>query len=813
MGRCIGKKIIICCFVLTLLCCLFTACTDNSSTPSTYLIKYQASEGGTISGIQEQQVLSGNSSQQVTAIPEEGYAFDCWSDGSTSETRQDLAIDSNVIFTAYFRKLVEYTLLYSSDENGTIAGDAHQTVYEHQNGTTVKAIPNQGYKFTKWSDGLTVATRTDINIVNNLSVTAIFEKIVYFSLSYFAEFGGNIEGNTTQSIEKGYSGETVTAVADTGYEFVKWSDGLTTATRTDINVMDNITVTAIFQKAIYKIEYSYYGKGTIEGETTQNLYYGETTSIVKAVAADGFEFVGWTDGVTTPERQDIATTNKVIYASFRAIPVYNVRYVEYYEVYVGRYIEGETNQEVRRGGSTTEVTAKTTTPEYIFLCWDDGVTSPTRKDENITQSKTIRAIFAIGARVNFFVDGIGGTIEGMSNQTLLSGHSATNRHIYEILKENNIDSSEIFEQTTTVKSVPSEGYVFVGWSDGVTTAERGAETFNRSYKIAAYFEPIQKEFVYNYMGATSDCSVQSVSFARDEYLNVKYVMPQKDGYTFAGWYADDSFRTMVVNSEGKLMLGRYVTALQSDTLYARWIANDDTTVRHKILIVLTDKIKGNVQLKTRPAEDEYKYVDIQLTIGELHLLTQVSSMLYTVLNEWMSDIVTFEIDTYLMNDTMDGGCFSEKHFEVKENEEIQTIAHLYDSILAVSNLHDYDKVFEDKYSGVGSVKYACMQFDKYLNIPISFILYDEDAWANGIYEHYFWGAFASTAIHEIIHTVEMILHPSSSLLHEALAENLDAGYSPRDIFEIYRLFLRNEITVNGEVVGIPKNYWKEGLIM
>ena len=809
MGRRIGKRIIICCFVLTLLCCLFTACTDNSSTPSTYLIKYQASEGGTISGIQEQQVLSGNSSQQVTAIPQDGYAFDCWSDGLTSETRQDFATDSNVIFTAYFRKLVEYTLLYSSDENGTIVGDAHQTVYEHQNGTAVKAIPNQGYKFVKWSDGLTVATRTDINIVDNLSVTAIFEKIVYFSLSYFAEFGGSIEGNTTQSIEKGYSGETVTAIADTGYEFVKWSDGLTTATRTDINVMDNITVTAIFQKAIYKIEYSYYGKGTIEGETTQNLYYGETTSIVKAVAADCFEFVGWTDGVTTPERQDIVTTNKVIYASFRAIPVYNVQYIEYNEVYIGRYIEGETNQKVRRGGSATEVTAKTTTPEYIFLCWDDGVTTPTRKDENITQSKTIRAIFAIGARVNFFVDGIGGTIEGMTNQTLLTGHSATNRHIYEVLKENNIDSSEIFEQTTTVKAVPSEGYVFVGWSDGVTTAERGAETFNRSYKIAAYFEPIQKEFVYNYMGATSDCSVQSVSFARDEYLNVKYVIPQKDGYTFAGWYADDSFKTMVVNSEGKLMLGRYVTALQSDNLYARWIANDDTTVRHKILIVLTDKIKGNVQLKTRPAEDEYKYVDIQLTIGELHLLTQVSSMLYTVLNEWMSDIVTFEIDTYLMNNTMDGGCFRKKHFEVKENEEIQTIAHLYDSILAVSNLHDYDKVFEDDYAGWGTAKYAGMQFDQYLHIPISYILYDEDAWANGFYEHYFWSSFARTAIHEIIHTVETILYPSNSPLHEAISEYLSDSYQPSYIFEVFRLFLRNETIVNGELVGIPKNYWKE----
>ena len=47
-------------------------------------------------------------------------------------------------------------------------------------------------------------------------------------------------------MNRGGSGSQVTAVPNTGYHFVQWSDGVTTAARTDTNVMANINVTASF---------------------------------------------------------------------------------------------------------------------------------------------------------------------------------------------------------------------------------------------------------------------------------------------------------------------------------------------------------------------------------------------------------------------------------------------------------------------------------------------------------------------------------------------------------------------------------------
>lgn len=67
-----------------------------------------------------------------------------------------------------------------------------------------------------------------------------------YQLSYTAGTGGTITGEVTQTVDEGKDGSAVTAVANSGYVFVKWSDGLTTATRTDKNVQKDISVTAEF---------------------------------------------------------------------------------------------------------------------------------------------------------------------------------------------------------------------------------------------------------------------------------------------------------------------------------------------------------------------------------------------------------------------------------------------------------------------------------------------------------------------------------------------------------------------------------------
>ena len=63
-------------------------------------------------------------------------------------------------------------------------------------------------------------------------------------LTYIAGNGGEIEGVTQQYGNIGVTGTEVTAIPDDDYIFVEWSDGLNTASRTDL--IKNITYTAYF---------------------------------------------------------------------------------------------------------------------------------------------------------------------------------------------------------------------------------------------------------------------------------------------------------------------------------------------------------------------------------------------------------------------------------------------------------------------------------------------------------------------------------------------------------------------------------------
>lgn len=120
----------------------------------------------------------------------------------------------------------------------------------------------------------------------------------FCALKYTAGEGGKVVGELQQSIKRGTDGTTVTAVADDGYYFVKWSDDVLTAERQDRAVQDNINVTAIFSKSkSYTITYLVEEGGTLEGEAMQTICEDDGgTKSVSVNIKDGYEFLGWSDG-------------------------------------------------------------------------------------------------------------------------------------------------------------------------------------------------------------------------------------------------------------------------------------------------------------------------------------------------------------------------------------------------------------------------------------------------------------------------------------------------------------------------------------
>ena len=72
------------------------------------------------------------------------------------------------------------------------------------------------------------------------------EPLPQYTVQYEASKGGILIGETEQTVEKGSSSEMVIAIADEGYVFLCWSDGVQTPYRIDENVQRNISVSAVF---------------------------------------------------------------------------------------------------------------------------------------------------------------------------------------------------------------------------------------------------------------------------------------------------------------------------------------------------------------------------------------------------------------------------------------------------------------------------------------------------------------------------------------------------------------------------------------
>ena len=245
----------------------------------------------------------------VTATPATGYMFDHWSGACAGNATCSVIMDADKSVTANFA-IDTFSLTYTAGPNGSLTGDSSQTVNYGEDGTAVTAVPDIGYHFANWSDGVLTATRTDTNVTADLSVTANFA-IDTFSLSYTAGAGGSLTGDSSQTVNYGEDGTAVEAVPDTGYHFVNWSDGVLTATRTDTNVTGNLSVTANFAINIYILSYTAGAGGSLTGETSQTVNYGEDGTAVEAVPDTGYQFVDWSDGVLTATRTDTNVTGNL----------------------------------------------------------------------------------------------------------------------------------------------------------------------------------------------------------------------------------------------------------------------------------------------------------------------------------------------------------------------------------------------------------------------------------------------------------------------------------------------------------------------
>ena len=171
-------------------------------------------------------------------------------------------------------------------------------------------MPNTGYHFVSWSDGGLTATRTDTNVHRQQERDReLRDQHVHADLHRRCR--RNDLGASPQTVNYNASGTAVTAVPNTGYHFVSWSDGGLTATRTDTNVTANKSVTASFAaNTTYTLTYTAGAGGTISGTSPQTVSSGGSGTAVTAVPSAGYHFVNWSDGGLTATRTDTNVTRQ-----------------------------------------------------------------------------------------------------------------------------------------------------------------------------------------------------------------------------------------------------------------------------------------------------------------------------------------------------------------------------------------------------------------------------------------------------------------------------------------------------------------------
>jgi len=369
-------------------------------TINTYTLAYTAGANGSLTGSTTQFVTHGANGTAVTAVPNVGYHFTSWSDGSTDNPRTDTGVTGNITVTANFA-INQYTLSYSAGANGSLSGASAQVVNHGSDGTAVTVVPNVGYHFTSWSDGSTDNPRTDTNVTGTITVSANFA-INQYTLTYTSGANGTIAGTTPQTVNHGASGSAVTATPNVGYHFTSWSDGVLTATRTDTNVTGAITVTASFAINTYTLTYNAGAGGSITGSSPQTVNHGSNGTAVTATPNVGYHFTSWSDGGLIATRTDTNVTGDMTVIANFAINTYTLTYT----AGANGSISGTSPQTVNHGSDGTAVTA---TPNlgYHFVDWSDGSTTNPRTDTNVTGAIIVSANFAVGgtlAASTFSVD-------------------------------------------------------------------------------------------------------------------------------------------------------------------------------------------------------------------------------------------------------------------------------------------------------------------------------------------------------------------------------------------------------------------------
>ena len=272
----------------------------------------------------------------------------------------------------------EYTITTAVNPAGagTVEGAG---VYPQGASTYLTATPNTGWTFSHWNDGITTNPRS-ITVNGDATYTAHFLQQNYtITVAADPPQGGTVSGGGSY-----HYGDTatLTATANSGYQFQAWSDG-STQNPHPVTVTGNADYKAIFSE-VGTIYYNVSANvrpanaGSVDGT---GAYPAGTTITLTATANPGYIFSHWNDGITSNPRTVTVNSNLSFTANF------SQGTVTYYSV---NLICNSSEGSVEGGGfypAGSTITIQAIPNEgYFFEKWSD---ESTRNPRQITVNNDI----------------------------------------------------------------------------------------------------------------------------------------------------------------------------------------------------------------------------------------------------------------------------------------------------------------------------------------------------------------------------------------------------------------------------------------
>ena len=407
------------------------------------------SAGGTASGGGS---FTSGSSVTVTANASANYQFVNWTEGGTevsTSASYTFTLGGDRTLVANFTQIM-YTVGVSASPSadGTVNGGG---TFASGSSVTVTATPSTGYHFANWTEGGTVVSSDAsyaFTLSGNRTLVANFAQTTYtVAVSASPSAGGTVSGGGTFASG---SPVTVTATANTGYQFVNWTEGgtvvSTSANYTITSLSGDRTLVANFTP-LYTVAVSASPSagGTVSGGGT---FTSGTSVTVTAAANTGYQFVNWTEGGTAVSSSAsyifTLSGDRTLVANFT--PVYTVAVSA--SPTAGGTVSGGGSF---TSGSSVTVTA-TANAGYQFVKWMEGTTVVSTSASytfTLSGDRTLVANFtplytvAVSASPS-----AGGTASG--GGTFASGSSVS------------------------VTASPKSGYQFINWTEGTTVVSSSA---------------------------------------------------------------------------------------------------------------------------------------------------------------------------------------------------------------------------------------------------------------------------------------------------------------------------------------------------